>query len=216
MRSGQRWREDGMPKCEVILERALRGGLRGFASLIGLVVLTLGVVSDGAFAQIEDPKLGAVHIQEVVEGSPDFERASEEWSRSLAERTAAIETLQLELRQAELLLAGPESPQGIARSELIGRIERLQIDIERMTTDTQQALNTLREELLAQVIDKVRSLVRSYSEENGFDLVIDTSDPNTGLTLAIQDIDITDELLQILRDEAEGPTPTLDSPGNPR
>jgi Skp family chaperone for outer membrane proteins len=216
LRSGRRWREDGMPKCKVILEQALSRGLPGFGFVAGFIVLTLGVFAGGALAQTEDFKLGVVHIQEVVEGSPDFKRASEEWSRVLTERTAVIQTRQEELREAELLLGGPESPQGDARSELIGRIERLQIDIKRMTTDTQEDLNVLRQRLLDPVIDKVDALVQSYSEENGFDLVLNTSDPNTGMTLAMQDIDFTDELLGILRDAVEEPPVTPDSPGIPR
>ena len=179
---------------------------------MGLAVLTLGACPCGTLAQTEDFKLGVVHIQEVVEGSPDFQRASEEWTRVLTERTAAIQTRQEELREEESLLGGPDSPQGDARSELIGRIERLQIDIERMTTDTQDDMNTLRQGLLDPVIDRVNALVQSYSEENGFDLVLNTSDATLGMTLAMHDIDITDELLQILRDAEEEPVTAPDSP----
>ena len=156
-------------------------------------------------AQIVGSKLGAVHMQEVVEGSPDFERASEQWSLILAERTAEIQVRQEELREAEALLTSPEVPAGDGLSELLDRIDRLRLEIERMSTGVQEDLNRLRQQLLAPVAEKVFELVQTYGEENGFDVIVDTSAPEIGLILAVQDIEITDELLAILRGENASP-----------
>ena len=170
-------------------------------------------------AQIVGSKLGAVHMQDVVEGSPDFERASEQWSLVLNERTGEIQARQEELREAEALLTSLEAPAGDGLSELLDRIDRLRLEIERMSTDVQEDLNLLRQQLLAPVAEKVFELVQTYGEENGFDVIVDTSAPEIGLSLAVQDIEITDELLAILRGENAPPNtpPEVDTdPDAPR
>ncbi len=149
-------------------------------------------------------KLGVVHIEEVVEGSPDFRRASEEWAAVLEERTGEIQQRQLQLRDAERLLVGEGPPEGVDRSALIDRIDRLRIEIERMSADVQQELDIVRRGLLEPVVASVRALVADYAEENGFDLILDTSAPEIALALAVRDIDITDALLAIL-ETAETP-----------
>lgn len=187
-----------------------------FGTLAAPIVLAFSPAAD---AQSAGSKLGAVHVQEVVEGSPDFERASEQWSRVLAERTGEIQARQEELREAELLLSSPESPASDGLPELLDRIERLRLEIERMSTDVQEDLNLLRQQLLEPVAEKVYALVQTYGEENGFDVIVDTSAPEIGLSLAVRDIEITDELLAILRGEDAGPDAPPEAgadPGEPR
>ena len=53
---------------------------RRLGSFIGVVVLTCGVFICTASPQTEGLKIAVVYIQDVVEGSPEFERASEDWS----------------------------------------------------------------------------------------------------------------------------------------
>ena len=164
-----------------------------------------------ATAQEAEFKLGVVHIEEVVEGSPDFRRASEQWAAVLEERTREIQQRQLELRDAERLLVGEGAPEGDERSALIDRIDRLRVEIERMSTDAQRELDIVRRGLLEPVVARVRALVETYGEENGFDLILDTSAPEVALALAIRDIEITDELLAIL-EAAETPDAVTDDP----
>lgn len=187
--------------------------MAGFGRIATSILFILLATGLGASQQTRDFKLAVVHIQEVVESSPGFKRASEQWSLTLADITAQIQVLQIELREAQLLLSGDAAPLGEARAALLTRIERLQIDVERMSTDTQEELNALRQSLMEPVVESVNVLVQSYSEENGFDLVLDTSNPDFGMTLASQDVDLTETLLQILREaDQEAPSPPIASP----
>ncbi len=183
-----------------------------FGALTALLLLAFSPAVD---AQIVGSKLGAVHVQEVVEGSPDFERASEQWSMVLAERTNEIQARQEELREAERLLTSPDTPADDGLSDLLDRIERLRMEIERLNSDVQGDLNQLRQQLLAPIAEKVFELVQTYGEENGFDVIVDTSAPEIGLILAVQDIEITDELLAILRGENAPPNAQPEADTNP-
>jgi Skp family chaperone for outer membrane proteins len=169
-----------------------------------LALFALAVGQGAVWAQGADSRIAVVHMQELVEGSPDFQRASEQWSLALSERTAQVQELREQLREAQTRLTATDAVDGdSARAELVAEIERLQAQIERMSTDVQTDLNALRAELLAPVVEKMNQLARTWAEEHGIDVLIDTSRPNLGLTLAIQDIEITDDLLEMLEREEE-------------
>lgn len=156
-------------------------------------------------AQDVEFKIGVVHIEDVVEGSPAFERASSEWAAALEERTGAIQLRQRELREAELLLTGADAPTGEERTVLINGIDRLRNQIERMSANTREDLEALRRELLAPIVARVQEVVVAYGKQNGYDVILDTS--AIDLALAIEDIEITDEVLEIVRAEDAAPEP---------
>ena len=190
---------------------------RFLAQLLVTAALTVPL-----YGQEVDTRIAVVHLKDLVEGSEDFRLASERWSASMAEQTSSLATRQTELRQLQNQLTTDPAIQGAARAALIDRIELLQNAVEQTTTETQERLNLLRDQLLDPVVEKMRNLAINYAEEHGYDILIDTSAPQIGLTLAIQDIDITEELLEVVKgtSAAEPPatpavSPEAEAPATP-
>lgn len=144
-------------------------------------------------AQTAGPDMIAVvNIQQVIEGTFEFQRAAEKWTVAMTVETAGLSAKQAELRQAEARLAAEQ--EGLtepALTRLVRTVSELQIEFDRMNADVQSELNGLRERLILPITAKVDRAIQKFAEENNLALILDISNPEVGIALTNDTIDIT-------------------------
>ena len=170
-----------------------------------LALLTLLVPAAG-FGQ--GTKVGMVDLQRVVEQSADYLVAAEEWTARFEERSADFQATEAEaLAEQEKLDATPNTLTEAERNAVIRNVDRLQRQLTRMNEDIQVELDGLREELMMPIAEKADGLIRGYAGEAGFNLIIDGSNPNSGVAFVDEIIDITTEILRRMDAPSEATPP---------
>ncbi len=177
--------------------------------LIGALLLspvTLGAQSAS--------KIGVINLAQAVETSAEGRQAAEQWTARMTERTAEIQAKQQELVAAQQQVQTPEPGASEAQLLMLNRnIERMTTDLNRLNEDVDLELNALRQELLIPITAKVDQAIAVYAQENGFTLIIDSSNPQSGL-LFVEDIaDITTEIIRRVDAMSAEPPPPGPGPG---
>ncbi len=175
-----------------------------------LVVLTLLVPAVGSG---QGTKIGTVDLQTVVEESADWAKAAEDWTAILNERSADFQAGQAEidLEQAKLDTQ-PSTLTEVERAAVARNIDRLGTQLTRLNEDIQIELDSYREDLMGPIAEKANRLIREYALEAGFNLIIDGSNPNSGVAFVDEVIDITTEMLRRM-DAPSEETPPGPGPG---
>jgi len=175
-----------------------------------LVVLTLLVPAVGSG---QGTKIGTVDLQRVVEESADWTKAAEEWTALLGERSDDFQAGQaeIELEQAKLDTQ-PSTLTEVERAAVARNIERLGTLLTRLNEDIQGELDAYRAALMTPIAEKADRLIREYAMEAGFNLIIDVSEPNSGVAFVDEVINITAEMLRRM-DALSEETPPVTGPG---
>ena len=159
-------------------------------------------------------KIGVINLAQAVETTAEGRKAAEQWTTRMTERTVEIQAKQQELVASQQKAQTP--PPETSEAELLQlsrAVERLTTDLNRMNEDIDLELNALRQELLIPITAKVDLAIAAYAQENGFTLIIDSSNPQSGL-IYIQDVaDITTEIIRRVDAMSAEPPPPGPGPG---
>ncbi len=159
-------------------------------------------------------KIGVINLAQAVETSAEGRKAAEQWTTRMTERTAEVQAKQQELvtSQQKAQTPAPETSEA-ELLQLSREVERLTTDLNRLNEDIELELNALRQELLIPITAKVDQAIAAYAQENGFTLIIDSSNPQSGL-IYIQDVaDITTEIIRRVDAMSAEPPPPGPGPG---
>jgi Skp family chaperone for outer membrane proteins len=136
--------------------------------------------------------IAVVNLQHAIESTSDFQRAAEEWTVAMTSETADLSAKQKELRQAEEKLKAEQDGLNESTSTSLVRIvNELQREFDRMNADVQTELNDLRERLILPITEKVDQAIRGFAKENDLALILDISNPQVGIALSDDTLDIT-------------------------
>jgi Skp family chaperone for outer membrane proteins len=153
----------------------------------------------------------------------DFERAVEESAGKdtitklntfAAEQRDAIqkkekeaEDLQSKLRVQDRALSAS------ARDQLTRSLEDTQTAVEKMTSEAQQKLEQMQQQLLGPAEKKARDAIGAYAAQNSLKIVLDASILRNGIIYAHDTADITAEIIRRIAANIENPRPQKDAKG---
>ena len=154
-------------------------------------------------------KIGVINLAQAVETSAEGRKAAEQWTARMTERTAELQAMQQELVAAQQQVQTPEPGASEAQLLQLNRaVERLTTDMTRLNEDVDLELNALRQELLIPITAKVDQAIAAYAQENGFTVIIDSSNPQSSLIFIQEIADITTEIIRrVDAMSAEAPPP---------
>jgi outer membrane protein len=143
-------------------------------------------------------EIGTVRAQEVVQDSPQYERAEEQMRSDFEERASSLQAearqLQSDIetfqKEADLMAADARDKK---EEELTTRQRDFQLKQQQFREDVSNRERELFQELMAEV----RDIIEKVAREKDLDLVV--SDP----VYARPSMDITDEVLRRLSDQAD-------------
>jgi Skp family chaperone for outer membrane proteins len=83
-----------------------------------------------------------------------------------------------------------------AKADLAKQIDRYNTELQRMNDDAQKELQELQQQLFRPIAEKTQDVLKSYSTENGFAVVFDSSSQANSI-IYFQDVaDITTEIIR--------------------
>lgn len=128
----------------------------------------------------------------------EVNRAVEAWNREIASRKQAIDSLERELEDQQLVISSERRK--LKREEIKRRRQALE-DFVREVYDQGGKAEQKNRELTRPMVEKIGAIVKKVALDNNLQVVLDSS--TGGLVYAAKDLDITDLVIEEL-DKAEG------------
>jgi outer membrane protein len=170
---------------------------------LSLVVVLGLLLCSAAFAQAPAAtapgagKVAVVDFQRLVTENADGKKAKEKFEAELNKRQKEFEDKQKAMTEAQTKLQnGDKTLNDTAKSDLSKQIDRLNTELQRMNDDAQKELGELQQALFRPIMEKAQAAVGTYSTENGFAVVFDSSSQQSNIVHFDSVADITTEIIR--------------------
>jgi outer membrane protein len=170
---------------------------------LSLVVVLGLLLCSAAFAQAPAAsapgagKVAVVDFQRLVTENADGKKAQEKFTAELQKRQKEFEDKQKAMTEAQTKLqTGDKTLNDTAKSDLAKQVDRLNTELQRMNDDAQKELGELQQTLFRPIMEKAQAAVGTYSTENGFAVVLDSSAQASNIVHLDPVADITTEIIR--------------------
>lgn len=159
--------------------------------------LALGAVL-AAPAQNPPTKVGVIHVQEALLNTKDGQKAANELQAKFAPKKSELEKKQGEINTLQdTLRKGSATMNDEAKNKVMRDIDSkttsLKRDSEDFDADVQEEESKVMQELGA----KMMKVLEKYATDNGFGVVLDVSNPQTGVLWRASAVDITADIIAL-------------------
>ncbi len=160
------------------------------------------------FGYAQTPKIATIQIQAAIVSTKDGQKAAAELESKAAPRRKEIEAKQNEINGLkDQLQKGANTLSDAAKNDLYRSIDQKTKSLNRDMEDAQAEMDQEQQKLLQQLGQKMYALVAKYSQERGYTIVLDVSNPQSPVFWASNTIDITKDIID-LYDKDAGATTT--------
>jgi outer membrane protein len=170
-----------------------------------LPALAIGLASI-AQAQNAATKVGVIQIQSAIIGTKDGQKAAKELEDRFAPKQKSLESKQNEIRQLQdQFQKGGNTMAEAAKNELARNIDTKTKAFNRDMEDARAEYEQEQQRVLADLGQKMMSIIDKYAKDNGFALILDVSNPQTPVLYASTTIDVTKDIIDAY-DKSAPPT----------
>jgi outer membrane protein len=161
-------------------------------------------------------KVGIIHFQNAMLGTKEGQKAAAELQGKFDPKRKEIEKKQNDivgLRDQYQKMANTASEE--VKQKYARDIDQKTKSLQRDTEDAQAEFDQEQQRLLNDIGQKLFAVINKYARDNGYNLVIDVSSPQSGVLFASDTIDITQEIVALYDKNAPaaGAAPTPGAPG---
>jgi outer membrane protein len=173
---------------------------------ISLVILVASLLPGAAFAQAPAApaaggpvagRVAVVDFQKAVVDNTEGKKAQEKYIAEVNKRQKEFEEKQKAMADAQTKLQnGDKTLNDTAKTDLAKQIDKMNTELQRMNDDAQKDLPDLQQQLFRPIAERAQEAVRTYSAENGFSVVFDTSSQASSIIYNQDIADITTEIIR--------------------
>jgi outer membrane protein len=155
-------------------------------------------------------KIGIVDVQQAIintnEGARDFEALQKKFEPKKNELTGL--NTEVENLKKQLNTQGDKMNED-ARANLVKSIETKQKSLQRSAEDAQNEFQQQQNEVAQRILQKMAPVIDKYAKENGFTLLLDSSNPwpQGPLLWATQGVDVTKPVVDAYNAQSGVPAP---------
>lgn len=158
-------------------------------------------------------KVGIIHFQNAMLGTKEGQKAAAELQGKFDPKRKEIEKKQndiVSLRDQYQKMANTASDE--VKAKYARDIDQKTKSLQRDTEDAQAEFDQEQQRLLNDIGQKLFAVINKYARDNGYNLVIDVSSPQSGVLFASDTIDITQEIVGLYDKNAPTGAPTGAAP----
>ena len=190
-------------------------------NFVGFSALVLGFA---ALAQAQGvpptpSKVAIIHVQNAILSTKDGQKAATELQTAFAPKQTEIEKRRTEIAALqEQLRKGNATMAEEAKASLMREIDAKNKVLTRETEDAQADLDSSQGKIMQELGNKMMAVIEKYSNQNGYALVLDVSNPQTPVLWAASAIDITNDIVKLYDQANPGgaaPAGTASKPAAP-
>jgi outer membrane protein len=164
---------------------------------VSLVIVIALLLPVAVLAQAPAGRVAVVDFQKAVTDNAEGKKAQEKFMAEFNKRQKDFEDKQKALAENQTKLqTGDKALSDSAKADIAKQIDKLNVELQRMNDDAQKELGELQQSLFRPIAEKVQEAVKSYSTDNGFSVIFDSSSQASSLVY-VQDLaDITTEIIR--------------------
>ncbi len=156
-------------------------------------------------------RLGTINIEQAIFGSNEGRRDFEALSKKLEPKQNELksENDELEALQKQLQTQGDKLNDD-ARASLVKQIETKKKSFDRSVQDAQEDAGNQQNDIAQRILQKMAPMIVKYAQQNGFEMVVDTTKPWPQSPLLWYDgekIDITKAIIEAYNVQSGVPAP---------
>jgi len=167
--------------------------------LTGLVIAAGCIVTITAQTPAPSPtKIGIVNLQLAMQNTKEGQAAVADMQKRFIEpRTEELTAKQNELKEmADRLQRGGNTMSQTAKDELQRQIESKQKSLQRDVEDYNADRDDQERMILDDLVVKMRAVIEKYALENSYRVILDATNPNTGVLWWANEADITQQIVE--------------------
>jgi len=143
-------------------------------------------------------KVAIIQLQNALLLTKEGQKASAEMNTKFGPRRAALQKQQDDLTaMQDQLNKGAATLSEEARQKIAADLANGEKDLKRKGEDFESDVQTEEGRLMNELLPKIHDVIIKYATQNGFAMVIDVSNQQTGVLWADQGINITDPVVKI-------------------
>jgi outer membrane protein len=161
-------------------------------------------------------KIGTINIEQAIFASNEGQKEFEALSKKLEPKQTELkgQNDELESLKKQLNTQG-EKLNDESRGTLVKQIESKQKSLDRQVQDAREDAQNQQNEIAQKILQKMAPIVVKYANDNGFGVIIDTSNPwpNGPVLWAGPAVDITKPIVDAYNAQSGVPAPTRPAAG---
>jgi outer membrane protein len=161
-------------------------------------------------------KIGTINIEQAIFASNEGQKEFEALSKKLEPKQTELkgQNDELESLKKQLNTQG-EKLNDESRGTLVKQIESKQKSLDRQVQDAREDAQNQQNEIAQKILQKMAPIVVKYANDNGFGVIIDTSNPwpNGPVLWAGPSVDITKPIVDAYNAQSGVPAPTRPAAG---
>jgi outer membrane protein len=151
----------------------------------------------GALAQAQN-KVGVISIQNAIVSTKDGQKAAGELETRSAPKRKVLESKQSEINSLkDQLQKGTSVLSESAKQNLYRDIDSKTKSLNRDMEDAEAEFQQDQQKVLQELGQRMMAIIDKYAKENGYNLILDVSSPQTPVLYASNAIDITKEIIDL-------------------
>ena len=163
------------------------------------VLACLGI----AHAQSPPSKVGIIHVQQALVNTAEGQKAVAELQARFEPTSKKLDAMRDEIASLQAELSKGSNTMGEERRRQLARdIDQKTRDLNRAQEDAQEEVQREQEKLLQTLGQRMMAVISKYSNDNGYSLILDVSNPQTPVLYAANNIDITQDIIKLYNEEA--------------
>ena len=152
------------------------------------------VLTGGAVAQ--ETKLALLNVQEAISRTGEGQKLIRELEQKYEPTRQRLEAKQAEVNQMrDQYQKGTNTMSDEAKRNLARDIQRAEVELQRATEDARGEFSQEQGELFNSVGSKMMAVIDKYSKANGFQIVLDISNPQSPVLYAVNEVNITNAII---------------------
>jgi outer membrane protein len=158
-------------------------------------------------------KVGIINIELAIVGSNEGQRDFAALQKRFEPKQNELQTLGKEVDDLKKQLnTQGDKLNDDARATLVKNIEQKQKSLQRSLEDAQNDFQTQQKELANQIGRKILVVLDKYAKDNGFAVILDVSNPQSGVLWAGASTDMTKDIVDAYNAQSGVPPPPAPAP----
>lgn len=154
--------------------------------------------STGSASAASPAKIGVINIQAAIAGTAEGKQAVAELQSQFAPRYTELQDMQKQIDDLRSRLqAGQTTLSDEEKARLARQGDQLTRTYQRKQQELQDDSNDAQQDVVNGIGRKLVELLDNYSKQNGYAVVIDTSSQQSPVMFSANQIDVTQELIQL-------------------
>lgn len=182
-------------------------------------VLGATLLGAASFASAQAPvpgtavpsKVGVIDVQSAIVATSDGKKAAADLQAKFVPKKNELDKKQSDIAALQASLAKSNVMSDEAKQKVMRDIDKKTTDLKRDTEDANAELEQEQGRIMNDLGGKLMSVLNKYASDNGFALVLDISNQQSGVLFASNTIDVTREIIA-LYDKSAPMTPSAAKP----